>query len=769
NEDISTSIKHDIESRWKHKLHAPKSEIENEKKKFYVLSMFPYPSGKLHMGHVIHPMGWDAFGLPAENAAIERGVQPASWTKENIEHMKDQLTKLGCSFDWDREIATCDPEYYRWTQFLFLKMYEEGLVYRKEALVNWDPVDQTVLADEQVDANGCSWRSGAKVEKKLLKQWFIRTTRFAKSLWDGLDDPTLKDWKDIINLQKHWIGECDGVKFEFKLENDTTQTISVFTRNPEYLSSASFIAVKRGSILDQVYREHGYSQVPLENFRKIPLRACNPITGEFLPIYVTDEVEYAEGADCHLGIPEISEIDRQFAAIANIPISSSPEEDGKEVTTLEDLSVTQQCGFGGYPCSSKLKDWLISRQRYWGTPIPIVFCKNCGPQAVPYSDLPVILPAISKLSNRGKSPLLETKEWLNTKCPKIINKQTKITIIDYLHFTVLHLYYARFFNHFLHSIGLVSHREPFQQLLVQGMVMGKSYRIKGTGQYLPKEQVDLSGPKPVEKGTGKLVVAAWEKMSKSKYNGVDPEMMLKDYGTDTTRLLILADHRLWLTMRSFLNIRNKLESSVPESVVESPAFKKHEAYMFDSRNYYLKGVTFNYTSAFQLSVAISKMQGLTNSLRKAPQEVIGRGLEFERALACQIIMLAPMAPHFASELWSGFVSAPHRLNAASKEIMWDSDVLEQSWPEVDLNYNLELVCVINGMQKKSIRLPRQQLDNLTHDDALELALSESDLQKFMSGWKIVNTAYKLHPSFEAVISITTEKINKEKQQQIQDA
>ncbi|XP_021925518.1 probable leucine--tRNA ligase, mitochondrial isoform X2 [Zootermopsis nevadensis] len=785
NEDLSTLIKHDIEHRWRNKLEAPIYSDDNKKSKFYVLSMFPYPSGQLHMGHVrvytisdtmarfyrmngknvIHPMGWDAFGLPAENAAIERGIEPSAWTKQNIKHMKEQLQKLGCSFEWDRELTTCDQKYYCWTQFIFLRMYEEGLVYRKEALVNWDPVDQTVLADEQVDANGCSWRSGAKVEKKLLNQWFIRTTRFSKSLLDGLDDPILKNWKDIINLQRHWIGECNGTRFEFELEDNsskfTKQTLAVFTCNPEHIHYASFIAVAPGSILDRV--EFDCDSIIENNsvFKRLPLQAKNPFTGKDLPIYVTDQVEYDEGSDCHLGVPKISEIDRLFATAANIPILSPKENDGL-LKSVEDVSVTrehintvaQQLGIGGYSCSSKLRDWLISRQRYWGTPIPIVYCKHCnGPQPVPYSELPVILPDIDRLSNKGKS-LLEATEWLSTKCPKCGGDATRETdtmdtfvdsswyFLRYLdpynkempfskevanrfmpvdlyiggkEHAVLHLYYARFLNHFLHSVGLVPSQEPFQQLLIQGMVMGQSYRVKGTGRYLPKENVDLSGPKPVEKVTGQAVVTAWEKMSKSKHNGVDPETMLKEYGTDTTRLLILADvaptshrhwnsstfpgilkwqHRLWLTMRSFLNIRSNLENVVSDTVSDTPEFKEHEAKMFDSRNYYLKGVTFNYTTSFQLSVAISKMQGLTNSLRQVPPEVIGHSLQFERALACLIIVLAPMAPHFASELWSGFVSAPNRINTSTKEINWDRGVLEQTWPEIDLNYCLQLVCML---------------------------------------------------------------------------
>ncbi|CAG2061426.1 unnamed protein product, partial [Timema podura] len=308
---------------------------------------------------VIHPMGWDAFGLPAENAAIERSVEPRKWTNQNIDHMKKQMKQLGCSFDWDREVSTCDPSYYRWTQALFLKLYDSGLVYRKEALVNWDPVDQTVLADEQVDENGCSWRSGAKVEKKLLNQWFIRATQFAKSLYDGLSDPMLKNWRDIIKVQKHWIGECDGTTFEFELEGIKSETrVNVWTRNPESVLEATFIAVSPGSVLDKLDSGETFKEAVKE-------RVCE---------------------------------------------------------------IARKKNIGGYPVSSKLRDWLISRQRYWGTPIPMIHCTSCGGvQPVPLKDLPVVLPEIECLSSRGQSPLLDATDWLHTKCPKCGSDATRET------------------------------------------------------------------------------------------------------------------------------------------------------------------------------------------------------------------------------------------------------------------------------------------------------------------------------------------------------
>nr|CAD7260236.1 unnamed protein product [Timema shepardi] len=839
NEDLTLSTKHSIENYWKSKLKFP--PFDDQKPKYYVLSMFPYPSGRLHMGHVrvytisdtmarfhqmngknvIHPMGWDAFGLPAENAAIERSVEPRKWTNQNIVHMKNQMKQLGCSFDWDREVSTCDVSYYHWTQALFLKLYESGLVYRKEALVNWDPVDQTVLADEQVDENGCSWRSGAKVEKKLLNQWFIRATQFAKSLYDGLSDPLLKNWRDIIKVQKHWIGECDGTTFEFELEGIKSETrVNVWTRNPESVLEATFIAVSPGSVLDKLDLGEIFSENTV--FRKLSLSARNPFTQALLPVYVTDRVSYEDGTDTHLGVPRRSESDKLFAELANIPLSSTPGDDVSSVSSTEEAvkehvcEIARQKNIGGYPVSSKLRDWLISRQRYWGTPIPMIHCTSCGGiQPVPFKDLPVVLPEIECLSSRGQSPLLEATDWLHTKCPKCGGDATRETdtmdtfvdsswyFLRYLdphnkeepfskekvsnfmpvdlyiggkEHAVLHLYYARLMNHFLHQVGLVPHREPFRRLLVQGMVKGRSYRVKGTGRYLTEQQVDLSGKQPVEKDTGQPVITTWEKMSKSKHNGVDPDDMLKDYGIDTTRLLILADvsptshrhwtvdtfpgilnwqNRLWLTMRNFLNERSTLSTGV-KCLPNSPEFEKDEAWMFDNRNFFVKGVTFQISVTFQLSVAISRMQGLTNSLRRANSLVVAHSLQFERALAAQIILLAPMAPHFASELWSGYVSAPHRLDT-SGEILWDKGVLEQAWPQVDSNYEgYELLCKVNGRDMCNFKMTKSHLNQLTHDDAMELALSQTKLQQSTQGCKIINTKFTLRENFEAVLHLATE-------------
>lgn len=603
--------------------------------------------------NVIHPMGWDSFGLPAENAAIQRKIPADEWTVQNIEHMRKQLQQLGCAFDWDREFATCDPGYYRWTQKLFLMLFNDGLAYQKNALVNWDPVDKTVLADEQVDANGCSWRSGAKVEKKLLKQWFIRTTKFAKPMYEGLDNPILEDWKDIIKIQQHWIGETDGYSFTFNLVN-SNESLTVWTANPEDLNQAIFIALSKDHVLAGEKN----------------LQVYNPITDTKIPIIVTDEVSFPLKCDTYLGVAN-NETDIDTAKIYNLNI-----DEGKFKTKLtkdQIIKAAEKLDIGGFPVSSKLKDWLISRQRFWGTPIPITHCKNCGTVPVPDKDLPVVLPQVNKKEEVG-TPLSGHSDWIKTKCPKCGDHDarretdTMDTFVDsswyFLRFldphnqnqifdpalttkfmpvdlyvggkehAVLHLYYARFFNHYLFSKGLVPHPEPFKRLLVQGMVMGQSFRLKGSGKYIPESEVeylDKNKTKAVEKSSSTPLVLAWEKMSKSKFNGVDPADVINEHGCDSIRLIMLADvaptssrnwsaatfpgillwqNRIWMTVNEFLKLR---QENTP--VQDLKALEDEELRLLDARNFYIAGTTFNYRHTHQLSVAISKMQGLTNAIR----------------------------------------------------------------------------------------------------------------------------------------------------------
>ncbi|XP_066156838.1 probable leucine--tRNA ligase, mitochondrial isoform X2 [Euwallacea fornicatus] len=758
---------------------------------------------------VIHPIGWDAFGLPAENAAIDRQLSPKEWTQNNIKHMKKQLKQLGCSFEWHRELTTCDPTYYHWTQDLFLKLYDSGLAYQKEALVNWDPIDQTVLADEQVDENGCSWRSGAKVEKKLLRQWFIRTTKFAKQLYDCLNDSILHDWRDIIKMQKHWIGECSGVNFDFKVLGHSSMFVTVWTANPAYIEEAKFLLVTGNHILAQ---KEGVNVSACT--RKLKSIILNPFTNEQIPVFVTDEFEFLPQTDSFLGIPSVCEASAEFAQTHQIDFTPTTLKEG-QIKEKSDRMCAQasKLQIGGYWSSAKLRDWLISRQRYWGTPIPIIHCPNCGIVPVPREQLPVKLPKLSEISRKGRSPLEDVADWVNTTCPKCGDSakretDTMDTFVDsswyYLRYldpnnnkemfdraqafrmtpvdlyiggkehAVLHLYYARFISHFLHSLGLLPEREPFRRLLVQGMVMGRSYRIKGSGQYLREDEVevlDLKKGKGIVKSTSQPVVISWEKMSKSKQNGVDPENMFNEYGIDTTRLLILADvsptshrnwnsntfpgiinwqKRLWLTIQDFIKHRNE-----PPPMIAEDKFKAQEDFLWDSRNYYIKGASFNYVISQQMSVAVSKQQGLTNSIRRAPPAVICHSLQFERALATQLMLLAPMAPHFASELWSGFVSAPNRLNM-SNEILWERGVLEQKWPETDMDYQLELGCQINGSEKSTVKLRRRALEGLSQEKAVELASKQPEIEKRLKNRSVVSVVFQAHPGFDSVVNFITD-------------
>ncbi|XP_055549987.1 leucine--tRNA ligase, mitochondrial [Wyeomyia smithii] len=827
NRDLTSAMKLEIEQKWRNRLKEYRFNPScTSRPKRYVLSMFPYPSGNLHMGHVrvytisdamarfyrlnganvLHPMGWDAFGLPAENAAMQRHIPADVWTKQNIAQMRKQFDMLQFSFDWEREFATCDPEYYRWTQKLFLMLYDDGLVYRKKALVNWDPVDETVLADEQVDANGCSWRSGAKVEKKVLSQWFIKTTKFAKSLYDGLSNPILQDWKDIIKLQKHWIGECDGYVFDLKVTGEPN-FIPVWVKDPEQMKEALFVAVKSTNLLNTAKIPSGRLNLEIEN----------PISGRRLPVVVADDIEFPEGNDYYLGVASL-ERDRQLADSYQIDSQCVPSEENV-------LQKAARLGIGGYPSSSKLRDWLISRQRFWGTPIPIVHCSNCGNVPVPDSMLPVQLP----LDSVG-TPLSQNEDWIQTSCPKCGSKDarretdTMDTFVDscwyFLRFidsknkkapfdsnlaqqlmpvdlyvggkehAVLHMYYARFMNHYLHSKGLVSSPEPFKRLLIQGMVMGRSFRLKGSGRYLPASEVEIIDEKKnkaIEKSTGDPVVAMWEKMSKSKLNGVDPLDVLKEHGCDTLRLIMLGDvaptshrnwseatfpgilnwqKRIWMTLHDFRLIRTNIAAG--RTAPDSEELRQQGLKLWDARNYFTAGTTFNYRHSHQLSVGISKMQGLTNAIRRAGPEVVAFSGQYERAIAALIIMLAPMAPHFASELWEQFVALPCRLNGSSEEIQWEKGLFEQNWPVVDENFELDLTFKVNAFECCHIKLPAKALNQLTHQQSLDLGFQQEAVLKYIGKRKVRSTELVLYPSCDAILNVLVEQSSSQSKESSSD-
>lgn len=745
--------------------------------------------------------------------------------------MKQQLVDLGCSFDWDRELMTCDPQYYRWTQYLFLKLHEAGMAYQKEAPVNWDPVDQTVLADEQIDEQGRSWRSGALVERRMLKQWYLRTTAYSKQLLDGLKEVDADLWRDIINLQEHWIGACDGMRFNFHLQmngTDLDQFLSVFTRTPEAIFGASHVCVAGGHYLNN----EKYYKVDdrAEDEKELNVVAIHPFTGKHLPVFVVPSKDFGEHLDAVVGIPSLHAEDANFATKYNLTYVNVTE-NGCMINSdfLDGLSPKEaldaifcrakqmRCG---YVTSEKARDWLISRQRYWGTPIPIVHCQKYGAVPVPYEDLPVTLPQVEQYRGHGNSPLASAKEWTKVKCAKCDcdgfgtrETDTMDTFVDsswyFLRYldsqnskeivsaeasnlmpvdlyiggkehAIMHLYYARFISHFLYSIGLVPCREPFVNLLTQGMVMGRSYRLTNTGRYLRPDEVDFSGKVPVQVGTDAAVTVGWEKMSKSKFNGVDPEKVVQEHGTDTTRLCILANvapksdrpwssdvfvgvlrwqTRIWSLVTDY--ILHKSAKHVENSSVTDEDMQKFDLELFNMRNLTLKEMTFHMEKTFLLNSAISRMQSLTNVLMKYPKSAISSSVQFERSLLELVIMLSPFAPMFASELWSGLASVPNK----SDLFQWSNSVLEQKWPSIDKTYCLLMVVTVNGRDEFDVRLPMpyEQTNSLTPDDALSLARQQARYASSVRNRPIIKHQLTFdQQSLRVELQLTTPKEKKPK-------
>ncbi|XP_034554060.1 probable leucine--tRNA ligase, mitochondrial [Notolabrus celidotus] len=782
--DYRTETRRRVEEWWHPRIMAQSKQDTQEegRTKFYVLSMFPYPSGRLHMGHVrvytisdtighfqrmrghqvLNPMGWDAFGLPAENAAIERGLDPEEWTNSNIQSMREQLDSLSLCFNWDREVTTCLPDYYRWTQYLFIKLFEAGLAYQKEAVVNWDPVDQTVLADEQVDENGHSWRSGALVEQKMLTQWFIRTTNYAKPLLDALAD--LPEWYGVKAMQANWIGKCTGCYFDFKLKVNgemTGETLLAYCSSPETVFGAAFLA-----ILPSHRLLHGSSSVRSALEKNLqPGRDCltevtarNLFTNQEVPVVISHREAFDGYLDTVIGIPDCSEEDLSVARALNLSwttVLQSEEDEAQTLINSDEFSgLSRQQAFdsitqkareqkvGGHLTSSKLRDWLISRQRYWGTPIPVVHCGSCGPVAVSEDELPVSLPKLPSLTGKGASPLDAAHDWVNCKCPRCKGParretDTMDTFVDsawyYFRYTdpqnqhrpferhladhwlpvdvyiggkehaVMHLYYARFLSHFCRDQGLVGHREPFRKLLVQGLIKGQTFRLADSGQYLKREDLDFTDNEPVARCGGRVEVT-WEKMSKSKHNGLDPQEVVEQYGVDTVRLYILYaappeqdilwnvkkdalpgvlrwQSRLWQLVTK-LRAARQLGGTPNPSVLKKKELVETEK-IWGNKNYAIQEVTSHFTEDFLFNAAISRLMGLTNTLNGATVRVVQHSVEFEEALAALIMMTAPMAPHLASEVWAGLCQVQ---NPLSPLLQRGGDILQQPWPTVDPEY-----------------------------------------------------------------------------------
>ena len=808
----------------------------SQKKKFYALSMFPYPSGDLHMGHVrnytitdviarfkrmqgyqvLHPMGWDAFGLPAENAAIDRNTHPAKWTYANIENMRSQLQQVGLSYDWDRELATCSPTYYKWTQWIFLQLFEAGLAYQKEAKVNWDPIDQTVIANEQVDNEGRSWRSGALVEKRKLRQWFFKITDYAEQLLQDLDK--LTDWPSNVKImQANWIGKSTGAELSFPIV-DIDEKITVFTTRPDTVYGVSYVVLapehplvetltssdQKESVEKFIQEVKNLSEIDRTSDDRpkrgvaIGASVINPFTGKEVPIWIADYVLFEYGTGAVMGVPAHDTRDFTFAKQYNLPIqtvilpntsqaedlelksaytesgfmTNSGEFDGLDSVTAKtkiiELAETEK--WGTAKITYRLRDWLISRQRYWGCPIPIVHCPKCGIVPVPQSDLPIALPEDVELTGRGASPLAQLDSWVNVPCPKCgtaakRETDTMDTFIDsswyFLRFTdakndreicdrdavnnwmpidqyvggvehaILHLLYSRFFTKVLRDRGLLNFDEPFTRLLTQGMVQGLTYMNPNKGgkdKWVPSALVNSQDPKDPK--TGEPLQALYATMSKSKGNGVSPTVAIAKYGADTLRMFTLfkappekdlewedADvegqqrflNRVWRLVTSFVETK---QNGISKKVDKNLRRAIHVA---------IKEVSEDFDGGYQLNTAISEMMKLSNALQDAEDKSSATFLEGVETL---LTLLAPFAPHIAEELWS--------------LIGHEDSIHLQTWlthdPDALTVDEITLVIQINGKVRGSLQVPSSASND---KQALEeFARNSEAAKKYLEGKEI---------------------------------
>ncbi|MGI6130021.1 MAG: leucine--tRNA ligase [bacterium] len=781
-----------------------------DKPNYYVLEMFPYPSGALHMGHirnyaigdvvarlktmegynVLHPMGWDAFGLPAENAAIQRGIHPVKWTKDNIANMREQQKRLGTSYDWEREVATCNPDYYKWTEWMFLLMYKRGLAYKKKAPVNWCSTCQTVLANEQVSEGGC-WRCGNEVEKKDLEQWFFRTTAYADRLSEDLE--LLQGWPQRVRImQDHWIGKSVGADVTFALPG-REEGITVFTTRPDTLYGVSFMALApehplvlelvKGSerereikdFIDKCRHEDATLRTADDTDKEgLPLGAVciNPLNGEQVPIWVANYVLMEYGTGAVMGVPAHDQRDFEFARKYNLPIRiviSSSEVDLKEEDMTEAYAepgvlvnsgpfnglpneeaqvkigeYLEQKGWGKPSVTYRLRDWLVSRQRYWGAPIPIIYCSDCGTVPVPEKDLPVLLPENAKLDPGVVSPLTHMPEFVNTTCPKCGREARRETdtmdtficsswyffrytdpkndeepfsldaadawmpvdqYIGGVEHAVMHLLYSRFFTKVLHDEGLVKTVEPFTNLLTQGMV--------------------------IKDGT---------KMSKSKGNVVDPEEIFSRYGADTARLFILfaappdkdlewSDrgvegswrflNRVWRLVKAYLDVFTK-ETEGQKKLTRAERDLRRKLHST------IKKVTEDVKERFNFNTAIAAIMELVNDTYHYVDSVVANQQNravIKEVLENVLLLLAPFAPHITEELW--------------RQTGHQGSIHQQKWPKWDeaalVAEELTIVVQVDGRVRDRLVVPADS----DGQEVEKLAMAAPRVQPQLDGRQVV--------------------------------
>lgn len=861
---------------------------------FYCLSMFPYPSGILHLGHqrvytisdalarykrlqgydVVQPMGWDAFGLPAENAAVERGVNPAVWTEQNVTKMKEQMHEMLADFDWEREINTSEPDYYKWTQKIFTLLFEHGLAYRMGAEINWDPVDQTVLANEQVDADGRSWRSGALVEKRTLDQWFIGITKYAEQLQTDLR--LLDQWPDKVKaMQKNWIGTSHGAEISFR--TNTGDTISIFTLRPDTFFSTQFVALalnhplvtKQAAsdpklaafIADARAKDDPASK---DGYRLPGIAVSLPITvsGEKhevydVPVFVAPFVIGNYGHGAVMGCPAHDERDAAFWDLhcPGIPAiqTAGPVDiaDAFELTgvftakdgRLYDLLVLsnglQSLGiFSGLSCKDagekitaaleahhagkkstqfKIRDWLISRQRYWGAPIPIIHCDSCGPVAVPDKDLPVLLPSVDGQCFGKGNPLASIDSFVNAKCPscgsaakretdtmdtfidsswyffRYTDPQNKDQIFDFdkasrhmpvdmylggVEHAILHLMYSRFISKFLGDVGLWDGKdfknEPIKRLVTQGMVHGETFTEPETGRFLKQDELDFSSGAPVIAATGVTPKISYEKMSKSKYNGVDPLLCISKYGADAVRAHILFSapvtdvlnwneeqiHGVERWLKKVLKLKDDvLRTYKTDQPVDKEGQEfsdlilngvKHKSYKLNEQEFALYNEIQTHTKLVAKSVEdvsmntlISDFMKMTNTLQRVIKEK--QNIDPEVLLDSYkklLVVMAPATPAVAEECWEGLCVG---LGQEWKSIFFER--FPECEPIVSLNITFKVI--VNGKQRGTFKSEKSILKT-SEEMILRHVYAHTSAEKFVAGKAIKKVIAK-----EGIISINT--------------
>jgi len=834
----------EIEKKWQVKwetenLFKTDDEVSG-KENYYLLEMFPYPSGKIHMGHVrnytigdvvarykkmrnfnvLHPIGWDSFGLPAENAAIQNKVHPSKWTFENIENMKLQLKSLGFSYDWNREIATCKEDYYKWNQWIFKKMYEKGLVYRKKSNVNWCEECNTVLANEQVEDGKC-WRCASNVEQKDLEQWFFKITKYTEELLSGHDE-LLEGWPSkVITMQKNWIGKSYGVQLNFKLEEDNSD-LPIFTTRIDTIFGVTYMVIapehqlvtkiieENPSIKDIVTDMASEDKISrtAENTEKKGVftgkYVINPLNNEKIPLWIANYVLMDYGTGAVMAVPTHDERDFEFAKKYNLPMKVVIKDKNEDNINMESaftndgilINSGQFNGLGNRDAMDKianyieenkmgnkttnyrLRDWLLSRQRYWGTPIPAIYCNKCGIVMEKDENLPVKLPNDIEFSGTG-NPLETSNEFKNIKCPKCGGEarretDTMDTFVDsswyYLRYTdpknsdmpidkniankwspvdqyiggiehaVMHLLYSRFFHKSLRDLGLVDTNEPFKRLLTQGMVLGPSYYSPTTKKYYDAKQVKDN--KHIE--TGEELIVKVEKMSKSKNNGVDPEHIIKQYGADTARLFTLFaappekelewnENGLMGAYR-FLNRLWRIcvgnTEFFSEGKINIDTLNSNEKKLFIKLNSTIKKVTESIENNFHFNTAIASIMELVNDMYEFKQEIIDKNIDTENSkilwkftIKNLIILLSPFTPHIVDELW---------------EILgYEGYVFTEEWPnyleEYTKSNEINVAIQVNGKLRDTLSLDAD-IDKETME---KLAFESTKIQKNIEGKEIV--------------------------------